>query len=602
MMTPRPPFKDAAPLNPKDLGALIRAQESAIATKPQDYETRLAYSRLLYQAGEFPEAMDALETAKTLDPLAADFQAAQSAMSANTFGRAGGIALAMNQKIPGHEGAAIVLARLYQMQGDPVTRAQTIYEALTKSPASTVLRALAIGACEDCGDYENAIIAAGQLASLQPIFANVIGAMRVYILYGDNEAVLDSADQAYALSAGDKELTSEVDLLRGHALKTLGRRDDAIAAYRDCIANKSQNGTGWWSLADMKNYKFSDSDYAALQAIVDDAEVRPEQKSQALFALAKFHDINGRPARGMDTYIKANAIHPAPPFAPEPFAKAVSSIISSFDDRNLSKQAALSTVKVTPVFILGMPRSGSTLLEQILASHSDIEGTIELPSLPTVKRLLHADCRKRFGGSYLDNIAKLSHNDLEAAAKAYLKSSAFFRAENTPFFTDKLPYNFEHVGLIHKILPHAKIIDARRNPMDCGLSIFRQHFGKGASFSYDLGHIGAYYNGYLSLMDHWDAVMPGKIIRVQYEDMVNDTQSEIRRILSALGVEFQDSCLRFYENKRAVRTASSEQVRRPISNKSIGMWRQFETELRPLKEALGPKTLKRFEAVMTRGG
>ena len=175
-----------------------------------------------------------------------------------------------------------------------------------------------------------------------------------------------------------------------------------------------------------------------------------------------------------------------------------------------------------------------------------------------------------------------------------MRSSAFFRTEDTPFYTDKLPYNFEHVGLIRKLLPLAKIIDARRNPLDCGLSIFRQHFGLGANFSYDLSHIGAYYNGYLSLMDHWDAKLSGSIIRVQYEDMVRDTETEIRKLLAALGLEFEQACLHFYKNKRAVRTASSEQVRRPITTGSIGMWKAVEAQLSPLKESLGLKTLARF--------
>ena len=593
MTDPSPTHVDPS-LNGAALETAIDAQRRAVANAPADYDAGMTLSRLLYRFGRYAEAVSALSAAQKHDPLLGDYRAVEAAMQARTFGRAGGIALSMNQTIPGHPGAALALSHLYQMQGNPKARLVTVQAALRYCPADATLRALLIGAYEDCGDYCGAIEAASELIRFKPEFDTVIGGMRIFLLYGENEAVLNMADQAYALCGKNAALRSEVDLLRGHALKTLARREDAIAAYRACIANKPQNGTGWWSLADMKNYAFTDDDRGAIKAVIASQDAPDEQKSQALFALAKSYDIAGDPVRGMEAYLKANATHPGTPFQPEPFASAVTAITRAFDETNLSVTANPAREQATPIFILGMPRSGSTLIEQILASHSQIEGTIEIPSLPTVKRLVHAECNDRFGAGYLQTVHKLSSNSLSEFGQAYLKSSAFFRTEDTPFYTDKLPYNFEHVGLIRKLLPHAKIIDARRNPLDCGLSIFRQHFGLGANFSYDLSHIGAYYNGYLSLMDHWDAKLSCSIIRVQYEDMVRDTETEIRKLLAALGLEFEQACLHFYKNKRAVRTASSEQVRRPITTGSIGMWKAVEAQLSPLKESLGLKTLARF--------
>jgi len=247
----------------------------------------------------------------------------------------------------------------------------------------------------------------------------------------------------------------------------------------------------------------------------------------------------------------------------------------------------------TPIFIVGMPRAGSTLIEQILASHSHIEGTMELMTLPYLKRTIRMAGGRRFNKNYLQALREFSQAELSAFGQSYLDETAIYRTSK-PYFIDKLPANFERIGLIHKILPQAIIIDARRHPMDCGFSAYKQHFANGQEYSYNLDHIGQYFNIYLQLMDHWDDVLPGKVKLVQYEELVRDTEAWVRQILAHVGVDFENECLRFYENKRAVKTASSEQVRQPIYTNSIGRWQTVSDRLRPLSDSLGEETMARF--------
>ena len=235
-----------------------------------------------------------------------------------------------------------------------------------------------------------------------------------------------------------------------------------------------------------------------------------------------------------------------------------------------------------PIFILGMPRAGSTLLEQILASHSQVEGTMELPDIIALAR------RVADGGSYPGALREFDAEALSSLGQEYLDRTRIQRSEGTPFFIDKMPNNWIHTGFIRLILPNAKIIDARRHPLDCGWSNFKQHFARGQSFSYDLDHIGRFYGDYVRMMAHLDGVQPGKVHRVIHERLVNNPEGEVRALLAFCGLDFEEACLRFYENKRAVRTASSEQVRQPLSRSGFDQWKPFDSWLGPLKEALGP--------------
>jgi hypothetical protein len=260
--------------------------------------------------------------------------------------------------------------------------------------------------------------------------------------------------------------------------------------------------------------------------------------------------------------------------------------IRTFDREFFAARRGWGCPAPDPIFIVGLPRAGSTLLEQILASHSQVEGTAELPDIIAISRKLGQKSRKNPASFYPEILADLSEDSVRELGEGYIESTRIQR-QGTPFFIDKMPNNFQHIGLIHLILPKAKIVDARRHPMGGCFSCFKQLFVRGQTFTYDLTDLGRYYRDYVSLMDHWDTVLPGTVLRVQYEDMVADNESQIRRLLDHCGLEFEEQCLRFHETERAVRTPSSEQVRKPIYKEGLEQWRHYERHLAPLKRALG---------------
>ena len=343
----------------------------------------------------------------------------------------------------------------------------------------------------------------------------------------------------------------------------------------------------------MKTHSFSDEDTAAMQGLAEDDEIKTELRTQAAFALAKALEDSGQYADAFRWYKKANDLRIDINFESATNREGIDKLISTFTPSLLDTGIPADVGGPTPIFITGLPRSGSTLVEQILASHSQIEGTMELVNLPNIVRLITIDGGKH-DFPYPTSLTKFTKEELLAYGQAYMDSTAVYRTDKS-FFIDKLPTNFDKIGLIRMILPQAIIIDARRHPLDCGLSCFKQHFASGHHFSYSLENIGHYYSDYLRLMDHWDQVLPHKVQCVQYENVVSNTEETIRKLLEHCGVPFEESCLRFFENKRAVRTASSEQVRQPIYDKSVHYWKNFETELQPLIDTLGQETLARFE-------
>lgn len=374
----------------------------------------------------------------------------------------------------------------------------------------------------------------------------------------------------------------------GHALKTVGRAADSVAAYRRAIALEPSLGEVWWSLANLKTAKFGAEDVAAMRGALCGAGLGEEDRFHLHFALAKALEDEGETDAAFDNYLEANRLRrEVLPYDRAGTTRAVDRTIALFTPGFL---AGLNGGCQAPdaIFIVGLPRSGSTLIEQILASHSRIEGTMELPDIPAMVSQLASDER-----GFAANFASLSAEDRRALGDEYLARTRIQRKTDKPFFIDKLPNNWAHVGFIKAILPNAKIVDARRHPLDCGVSNFRQHFARGQAFSYDLADIGAYYEDYTRLMEHFDAAMPGAVTRVFHETLVADPQAEVHRLLTALGIEFEDACLRFHENRRAVRTASSEQVRRPVNRDGIGQWRRYADRIDPLRAAVG-EALERY--------
>ena len=365
----------------------------------------------------------------------------------------------------------------------------------------------------------------------------------------------------------------------GHMLKTIGRQADGIAAYREAIRLEPTLGEAWWSLANLKTVKFDEGEIALMKQVLGRPNLGDEDRLHLEFAVGKAMHDAGDFDQAFDHYSRGNALRlKLRPFRPQMISDVVDQSILAFTTEAFAERQGGSDAP-DPIFIVGMPRAGSTLIEQILSSHSEVEGTSELPDIPILARQLN---------SYPDGILNLSPEERRALGEDYLRRASVQRRTERPFFIDKLPNNWLFVPFIRLILPKAKIIDARRHPLGCCLSNFRQHFARGQDFTYDLQHLGSYYADYVRLMEHVDAVLPGFVHRVRYEHMVEDTEAEIRRLLDYCGLKFEANLLEFYKTERAVRTASSEQVRKPIYREATEEWRMYEGHLAPLKDALGP--------------
>jgi len=364
----------------------------------------------------------------------------------------------------------------------------------------------------------------------------------------------------------------------GHMLKTVGRQDDGVAAYRRAIDLAPALGEVWWSLANLKTVRFDAADIAAMQVELEAPGLSDEDRFHLDFALGKAFEDAKDFAAAFAHYDAGNTLRRTKiVYDADETAAFVDRSIRTFTPEFLDLRDGPGCPAPDPIFILGMPRAGSTLVEQILASHSLVEGTSELPDIPALARTK----------DYPTSVADLSSDELRALGESYIERTRIQRKTDKPFFIDKLPNNWAHVAFIHLILPNAKIIDARRHPLGCCFSNFKQHFARGQAFSYSLDDMGRYYADYVRLMAHIDRVRPSRVHRVIYEAMVDDTEAQVRALLAHCGLEFEPACLEFHKTERAVRTASSEQVRRPIFREGTQGWQGFEPWLGPLKAALG---------------
>jgi tetratricopeptide (TPR) repeat protein len=370
----------------------------------------------------------------------------------------------------------------------------------------------------------------------------------------------------------------------GHTLKTAGHRAEAETAYRESLALQPSLGETWWSLANLKTFRFSDQDIAVMQSQLGRTDLGDEDRYHLDFALGKALEDRKDFAASFAHYDAANSRRRAELNYDADKNHAQKELMKSvLTAEFFAARAGQGCMAPDPIFIVGLPRSGSTLLEQILASHSQVEGTMELPDITTMVDRLHQTQDRPF---YPDVIAALSAAELKALGEEYLERTRGYRSQGRPLFIDKLPNNFQHIGFIALILPNAKIIDARRHPMACGFSCFKQHFARGQQYTYNQTDLGRFYSDYVSLMAHFDRVLPGRVIRVQYEDVVADLEASVRTLLEACKLPYEEECLRYYQNDRIVRTASSEQVRMPIFSEGLEQWRAYEKWLEPLKNAL----------------
>lgn len=372
----------------------------------------------------------------------------------------------------------------------------------------------------------------------------------------------------------------------GHVLRAVGRQQDSVAAYRRALALKHSCGKAWWGLANMKTVRFSDSELDTMLMQAQRTDIEGEDRIQIQYALGKAYEDRRNFTKSFDFYARGNAaLRVRIPYDPEGPTRLVKANKSLFTPEFLASKVGAGSPDCAPIFVVCLPRSGSTLIEQILSSHSQIEGAGELPYITALAKELEQ--RSTAGGavrSYTDALASLDPEHLRLLGEKYVAQARSHLRLDRPFFVDKKPPNWFHIGLIHLILPNARIIDARRHPMAVSFSNFRQFFRKARPRLAELGRL---YRDYVELMAHFDRVLPGKIHRVIYENMVANPEKEVRNLLAYLALPFEENCLRFYENKRSVLTPSSEQVRRPIHSDAIEQWRNYEPWLGPLVETLG---------------
>jgi tetratricopeptide (TPR) repeat protein len=403
---------------------------------------------------------------------------------------------------------------------------------------------------------------------------------------GDHERALGQYRQLIA-DAPPGAPTHELHLSVAHSHKALGRQPEAIEAYRAAAAVRPNFGDAYWSLANLKTYRFTDDEIARMRAEEAAERIDPVDRFHLCFALGKAFEDQGNFEESFRCYERGNALKKSlSGYRPQPVERNTRLQIATCTREFFVSRQGVGYSDPAPIFVVGLPRSGSTLLEQILASHSHVEGTMELADIPRLVLELQGREPESENPRYPRILQELTPKDFLRMGERYIGDTRAYRGAK-PRFIDKMPNNFRHLGLIHLILPNAKIIDARRDAMACCFSNFKQLFASGQEFTYGLDDIGRYYRTYVELMTHWAAVLPGKVLRVEHEDVVENLEANVRRMLDFCGLEFEPQCVEFYKTERSIRTASSEQVRRPIFKEGIDQWRHYDAWLGPLKAALG---------------
>ena len=404
-----------------------------------------------------------------------------------------------------------------------------------------------------------------------------------YVGAGDIEAALLTYEEVLRQAPNNPNVL----LMQGHALKAVARVEEAVSVYRGAYSVRPDFGDAFWSLANLKTYRFNDEEIEMMKERQSDKKTVLIDRIHFCFALGKAFEDREEYAVAMEYYQLGNSLKVQESrYSADIVDKEFQAQIQVCNGELFDKHDGRGSAASDPIFIVGLPRAGSTLLEQILSSHSQVDGTMELPNVIAIMNKLNG--RRKVGDEqrYPAILNDLSADQLAQLGEEYISGTQIYR-QGAAYFIDKMPNNFRHIGLIHTILPNAKIIDARRHPMACCFSGFKQLFAEGQEFTYGQKDIGRYYKNYVELMDHWDEVLPGKVLRVHYEDVVNGLESQVHRILEYCGLAFEESCMNFHQTERAVKTPSSEQVRQPIFKSGIEQWKNFEPYLDQLRGSLG---------------
>ncbi|MHB1869894.1 MAG: tetratricopeptide repeat-containing sulfotransferase family protein [Steroidobacteraceae bacterium] len=548
----------------------------------------LAYGDVLVDLGKFVDARFAFEQARRLDPHRGRIEEATTVLAGGDFRSSEAIFREVLRSDANHIAALAGLAAVALNASNTHDAERLLAHARNRSAHHPLIDRA----------WGHALLGAGRLGEAEATFLELLklepdnpqnwaALGSLYIRLLRQEEALQAYEEAARLNPGQAGFRLAI----GHVNKTLGRRKPCEAAYRECLRLAPTFADAYLALADLKNYLFSDAELAAMQQLLESSGA--SDPAQLHFALGRAMEQRKEYAEAFRHYAEGNALRRrTAPFSIEKFESKSQRIVTGFDRDFFRSRAGSGHADPAPIFIVGLPRSGSTLVEQILASHPQVEGTMELTNILAMVREL--DHRGTERDSYPQSALALSMDELAARGRRFIEDTRVLRGDR-PYFIDKMPNNFSHIGLIHAILPNAKIIDVRRHPMDACFSTYKQYFAEGQTFSYDLHDLGRYYRCYLALMDHWDEVLPGRVMHLQYEALIAHPEDTVRRLLEYCQLPFEAATLRFHENRRAVRTASAEQVRQPLYASGVGYWKHFAHELEPLRASLG-ECLKRFSA------
>ena len=550
---------------------------------PQRSATRFALGRALAEAGHSAEADQAVKEGFRLNPRKAALARAEEAQLQGRIEEAEKLLRETLAQDPDNPRALRMLGMI-ALEANRFKAARRMLEKAVELDPEFVMGWNDLANFHMKQDrYDKALELVEKAIGLDP------GMAHSYVMRGNilskaqrHEEALEAYREALEISALNPGALSGM----GHVLKTIGRQQESIDAYRKCIRAHPQFGEAYWSLANLKTFEFDDGEVEVMEHMVEEPELADEPKVNFYLSLGKHYENRGDYDRAFENYRRGNDLRRGHEiYDPVQTQVIHDRIISVFDREFFAARDGWGDPDPSPVLIVGLPRSGSTLIEQILASHSMVEGTMELPDLArTIGEL-----SKRSPGKteYPEAVTPLDEEAVAALGRSYLQSTMRYR-KPLPRFIDKMPNNFASIGFLHLVLPNAKVINARRHPLDSCLGSYKQLFFKGQSFTYDLFELGHYYLQYQRIMDHWHQVLPGRVLDVHYEEMVADQEGQTRRILDYLGLPWEDRCLRFYETERAINTASSEQVRQPIYTGAVHFWRNYESHLGELIETLEP--------------
>ena len=573
-----------------DTTKALTSMRSFLDKKPGDQLVWQALANLLFELGDLKQGQMAAQRSVELDPFYEQTRGAIEALNSGNPKDAEDIFRKILMQDNNHIHALVGLASL-AMDREILDDAERLLKrvGVIAPNFSHVQRAWSRLYMKQ-SRFEPAEGAAKQAVRVSPESAECWTSLGTILAWGLKNR--EAAD-AFANSLKLEPNQPRVQMSLGHVLKAAGDFDGSIAAYKKSLDLDNYLGEAWWSLADLKTYRFDESDLKQMLKASDETKIKERARDYASlnFALGKAYEDLRDYSESFRFYALGNKLRSQfESFNLDRLRTQISKSKEVYTDQVFRSEPSLSN-PIVPIFVLGLPRSGSTLVDQILASHSQVQGTMELPHILSYVRELGGTVEERFesaagNSKYPSSVLQLSDEERRALGERYLKETENYHL-GSPYFVDKMPNNFLHIGLIAQILPQAIFVDTRRHPVACCFSIFKQNFARGQSFSYDLEVLGKYYECYLDLMEHWKTVLPSRLHRVIYEDMVDDTEQQIRDLLKHCGLEFEEGCLAFYENDRVVRTASAQQVRKPIYDTAKQAWQGFEVYLEPLTESLG---------------